>query len=383
MVHILSRKQFIAGAAATLAMPAVLRRPAMAAQFTLKLGHDIPVEHPLTTHLVTVAGKLKTATDGQVELQLFPNNQLGNDNHMLSQLRSGAMQMMAVGDNILAEFVPPAAIDNFAFAFKDSATAYAAVDGEVGALVRGEIEKIGLHPMTKMWVLGFRQMTASTRPINAPADLHGFKMRVPPSPISLSMFRDLGAAPMTLNAAEMYTALQTHLADGQENPLGTIEANKIYEVQKYCSMTSHMWVGYWVLANGSAWKTIPAKLQDAVAEAFDSEAPLQRADVEALNNSLVPRLQSQGMTFNNPDRGPFREALVQAGFYKQWQGTLGPTLWSALEKYSGPACRLSAAQPGNSRRWTPYCGSSPKSRPRLSCWWRSASCSPASSGVMR
>jgi TRAP-type C4-dicarboxylate transport system substrate-binding protein len=150
------------------------------------------------------------------------------------------------------------------------------------------------------------------------------------------MFKDLGAAPMTLNAAEMYTALQTHLADGQENPLGTIEANKMYEVQKYCSMTSHMWVGYWVLANGSAWKAMPAKSQDTVAEAFDSEAPLERADVEALNNSLVPRLESQGMKFNNPDRGPFREALVQAGFYKQWQGSLGPTLWSALEKYSGP-----------------------------------------------
>jgi tripartite ATP-independent transporter DctP family solute receptor len=336
MVQVLSRKQFIAGAAAMLALPAVLRRPAMAAQVTLKLGHDIPVDHPLTNHLVTVAGKIKAATGGQVELQLFPNNQLGNDNHMLSQLRSGAMQMMAVGDNILAEIVPPAAIDNIGFAFKDAATVYAAVDGDVGALVRAEIEKVGLHPMAKMWELGFRQMTTSTKAINAPADLRGFKMRVPPSPISLSMFKDLGAAPMTLNAAEMYTGLQTHLADGEENPLGTIEANKLYEVQKYCSMTSHMWVGYWILTNGPAWKAMPAKLQDTVAEAFDSEAPLERADVEALNNSLVPRLQSQGMTFNYPDRGAFREALVQAGFYKQWQGNLGPGLWTALEKYSGP-----------------------------------------------
>lgn len=336
MVHVLSRKQFIAGAAAAVALPAVLRRPALAAQFTLKLGHDVPVEHPLTNHLVTVAGKVKTATNGDVDLQLFPNNQLGNDNHMLAQLRSGAMQMMAVGDNILAEIVPPAAIDNIGFAFKDPETAYAAVDGTVGALVRAEIEKVGLHPMAKMWELGFRQMTSSTKPINGPADLHGFKMRVPPSPISLSMFKDLGAAPMTLNAAEMYTALQTHLADGQENPLGTIEANKMYEVQKYCSMTSHMWVGYWVLTNGPAWKAIPAKLQDAVAEAFDSEAPLERADVTAFNNSLVPRLETQGITFNYPDRAPFREALVQAGFYKQWQGNLGPNLWSALEKYSGP-----------------------------------------------
>ena len=335
MVHIVSRRQLIVGTVATVALPAVLRRPALAAQFTLKLGHDIPVDHPLTNHLVNVAGKIKTATDGQVELQLFPNNQLGNDNHMLSQLRSGAMQMMAVGDNILAEIVPTAAIDNIGFAFRDANTAYAAVDGDVGALVRSEIEKVGLHPMTKMWELGFRQMTTSMKPIGSPADLRGFKMRVPPSPISLSMFKDLGAAPMTLNAAEMYTGLQTHLADGQENPLGTIEANKLYEVQKYCSMTSHMWVGYWVLTNGPAWKAMPATLQDAVATAFDSEAPLERADVAALNNSLVPRLEAQGMKFNYPDPASFRAALVQAGFYKQWEGNLGPNLWSALEKYTG------------------------------------------------
>ena len=137
----------------------------MAAQFTLKLGHDIPVDHPLTNHLVNVAGRIKTATDGTGgSSKLFPNNQLGNDNHMLSQLRSGAMQMMAVGDNILAEIVPTAAIDNIGFAFKDANTAYAAVDGDVGALVRAEIEKVGLHPMTKMWELGFRQITTSTSP---------------------------------------------------------------------------------------------------------------------------------------------------------------------------------------------------------------------------
>jgi TRAP-type transport system periplasmic protein len=80
---------------------------------------------------------------------------------------------------------------------------------------------------------------------------------------------------------------------------------------------------------------MPAKLQDAVATAFDSEAPLERADVAALNNSLVPRLEAQGMKFNYPDPALFRAALVQAGFYKQWQGNLGPNLWSALEKYTG------------------------------------------------
>lgn len=336
MVAMISRKQFIAGAAAAAGVTAAPRRPRAAAQYTLKLGQDVPVDHPLTTHLTAAAAKVKAATDGQVDIQVFPNNQLGNDNHMMTQLRSGAMHMMAVGDNILAEIVPPAAIDNIPFAFKDPATAFAAVDGAVGAAVAPEIEKVGLHPLSKLWDLGFREMTTSTKPINTPADLRGFKMRVPPSPISLSTFKSLGAAPLTLNAAEMYTGLQTHLADGQENPLGTIETNKMYEVQKYCSMTSHMWVGYWVLVNATAWNSLPAKLQGIVANTFDAEALLERADTEALNNSLVQRLESQGMVFNYPDRAPFRQKLVESGFYKQWQKNLGPQLWSALEKYTGP-----------------------------------------------
>ena len=230
-------------------------------------------------------------------------------------------------------------------------------------LVRAEIEKVGLHPMTKMWDEGFRQITTSTKPINTPADLNGFKMRVPPSPISLSMFKDLGAAPMTLNAAELYTALQTHLADGQENPLGTIEANKIYEVQKYCSMTSHMWVGYWVLANGSAWKACRRSCRTTVAEAFDAEAPLERADVEALNNSLVPRLESQGMTFNNPrsrtvPRGAGAGRLLQAVAGQVSARPCGARWRNTAARSDSPGMQPRAPRSAaNSRRWTRHCGS--------------------------
>ena len=109
----------------------------------------------------------------------------------------------------------------------------------------------------RVWDEGFRQITSSTRPINTVDDLHGFKIRVPPSPISLSLFQYLGAAPITLNVAELYTALQTHVVDGQENPLGLIETQKFDQVQKYCSLTHHMWVGYWMLVNGAFWKSLP------------------------------------------------------------------------------------------------------------------------------
>src|SRR5262249_18523145 len=151
----------------------------------------------------------------------------------------------------------------------------------------------------------------------------------------LALFRELGAAPATMNAAELYTALQTHVVDGQENPLGIIETQKFYQVQKYCSMTNHMWVGYWILMNGAFWQGLPAEHRKIVADAFDGQAAEQRTASEQLNNSLESTLTSQGLTFNKPDTAPFRETLVKSGFYKEWEAKFGPALWSALQQYTG------------------------------------------------
>ncbi len=323
-----------AGAAAGLGSFAP-RRARAAEKYTMRLGCDIPPDHPIGTHLVAAAKAIESETNGQVNILVFNNNELGDDTHMLAQLRAGAIEFMSVGDNILAELVPSVAIDNIGFAFKDAATAWAALDGDVGEIVRADMKNTGLHAMPKIWDEGFRQITTSTKPINGPLDLRGFKIRVPPSPISLSIFKDLGASPLTLNASELYTALQTHLADGQENPLGTIEANKFYEVQKYCSMTNHMWVGYWLVANLNSWNRLPANLQAAIQNGFDAQVAAQRTETEQLNNSLIPKLTEQGLTFNTPDIVPFRQALETSGFYKYWQGKFGTKLWSALEKYSG------------------------------------------------
>jgi len=331
----LTRKQFLTSAAAgaaTLAAPPILRA---AKSFVIKFGIDLPADHPSTTHVQAAGEQIKTATNGEVTVQVFPNNQLGDDTHMLSNLRVGAMQMMGIGDNILATLVPAAAIDNVGFAFKDGKTAWQALDGDVGALVRPEIDKAGLHTMERVWDEGFRQVTTSTKPIQTPEDLHGFKIRVPPSPMNLSIFKDLGAAPVTMNVAELYTALQTRVVDGQENPLAVIETTKFYQVQKYCSMTNHMWVGYWMIMNAGFWKSLPTDHQKAVSDAFNNQALSQRTANEELDSSLESKLKSQGLVFNTPDTAPFREQLVKAGYYTEWKGKFGPQLWSALEKYTG------------------------------------------------
>ncbi|WP_435336195.1 TRAP transporter substrate-binding protein, partial [Klebsiella pneumoniae] len=111
--------------------------------------------------------------------------------------------------------------------------------------------------MERIWDNGFRQITSSTRPIAGPADLQGFKIRVPVSPLWTSMFKALDSAPASINFAEVYSSLQTKIVDGQENPLAIISTAKLYEVQKYCSLTNHMWDGFWFLANRRAWERLP------------------------------------------------------------------------------------------------------------------------------
>jgi tripartite ATP-independent transporter DctP family solute receptor len=332
----ISRKKFLTGAAG-LGAAAIIHKPAKAAQtFVIKFGIDLAADHPSSVRAIAAGKEISELTKGNVTVQVFPSSQLGDDTHMLSELRSGIIQMMAVGDNILATLVPSAAIDNIGFAFKDGPTAWNALDGGVGDIVRADIKKVGLHPMHKIWDEGFRQTTSKSKIINSPDDLAGFKIRVPPSPISLDLFKDLGAAPVVLNIAALYTALQTGVVDGQENPLANIETQNFFQVQKYCALTRHMWVGYWLLINGDFWSSMPADYQQTVENAFNKQAPQQRLDSDALNNSLQEKLTAQGMIFNKPDTAPFRDKLKASGFYTTWKAKFSPDLWAALEKYTGP-----------------------------------------------
>lgn len=323
-----------AGSAAAFVSIGILKFPANAAEFTLKFGDDLPPDHPTNTAVHDVAEKIREKTNGRVDMQVFPSNQLGNDTQMLSQLRSGAIQFMAIGDNILATLVPVAAIDNVGFSWSNAKTAFRALDGDFGAYIRGEIERAGLHPMNRIWDEGFREMTSTTKPLRTPDDLKGFKMRVPPSPISTLLFQALGAAPTTINAKDIYSALETHIVDGQENPLSVIETQKIYEVQKNCSLTDHMFVGYWVLANPDAFNKLPKPLQGVVSAAFDDGATRQRVDNERQDATLRSKLESQGLKMTEVDRNAFRQALVKAGFYKQMREQFGEKPWSLLQKYA-------------------------------------------------
>ena len=206
---------------------------AQQAEFTYKYANNLPDAHPLNVRAKEMAAAIKTETNGKFDLQIFPNNQLGSDTDMLSQIRSGGIEFFTLSGLILATLVPAASINGIGFAFPDYDTVWKAMDGELGAYVRGQITKADLVVMDKIWDNGFRQTTSSTKPINGPDDLKGFKIRVPVSPLWTSMFKAFDAAPASINFSEVYSALQTKIVEGQENPLAIISTAKLYEVQKY------------------------------------------------------------------------------------------------------------------------------------------------------
>jgi tripartite ATP-independent transporter DctP family solute receptor len=333
MTQSIARGRFVAGSSAALASIPLIPTPAKAATFEYKMAHNLPISHPLHLRAVELWQAVETESGGRLKVTVFPNNQLGGDTMMIGQLRAGAVQFFTLSSGIMASIVEVAAIPGVGFAFRDAKTVFDAMDGDLGAIIRASVAAKGLIAFEKIWENGFRQVTSSSHPIAKVEDFANFKIRTPAGKLWVDLFHTLGASPTPINISEVYTALQTKVVDGQENPFAVIEATRFYEVQKYLSVTNHMWDGYWLLANGDAFKALPADVQEIVSRNAAKYALLERRDVFALNATLEQTLQRQGMTANVAETSGFRAKL--GPFYAKWKAEFGETAWNALEKYAG------------------------------------------------
>ena len=308
---------------------------AQSADIKLKYGTAFPADHPGTLRIKEAAEAIKKDTGGKVDLQVYPTSQLGSEPDMISQTRAGAIDFMSTAGTNLQTLVPTAGINGVAFAFKDYDTVWAAMDGELGAHVRAALAKVNLHAFDKVLDNGYRNITTATKPINTPDDLKGFKIRVPGIPLWISMFQALGASPTAIPFGELYSSLQTKVVDGQENPLALIQSAKLYEVQKFCSLTAHTWDGHFIFGNAKKLQALPKEVQESLTKNLNAAALKQREDIAKLNADAQAQLTKLGVTFNKPDAAPFREMLKSAGFYTEWKGKYGDEVWAKLEKYSG------------------------------------------------
>ncbi|MGA3401442.1 MAG: TRAP transporter substrate-binding protein [Acetobacteraceae bacterium] len=336
----LSRRTLMSrgGAAAAVGISAasILHWPADAAEFSYKLGSSSPMEHPAMARSAEAASKIKEQSNGRLDISIYPNSVLGGDTAMIAQVISGALQMYILPVDLLAPRNPACGIFGVGFVFPDYDHVWAAVDGDLGNMIRGAAEQIGLHCLDKAYDHGYRQITTRTKPIVSPDDLHGFKIRLPVAPYLISLFRHLGASPTAINFNEVYSALQTGVVDGQENPLVLIDTAKLFEVQKYCSITNHVWSGFHVSFSIPAWQKLPPDLQEIAHRNFTEAAIAQRGDFVKMTQSEQQNLTAKGLTFNTVDTKPFRDVLSKNGFYPEMKKASGDQAWALLEKYVGP-----------------------------------------------
>jgi len=330
----LTRRRLLTGAAA-LPLFSILTHRADAAEFELKYATGQDPTHPVNLRAKEALDRIREATSGRVNIKLFPANQLGSDTDLLAQVRNGSVEFFNLSSLILATFVPVSGITSVGFAFKNYDDVWKAMDGDLGTYIRAEIAKTPIFTVSKIWDNGFRHITSSGREIKSAADLKGFKMRVPPAPPLTSLFQALEAAPSPINFNEVYTALQTKVVEGQENPLAIIATARLYEVQKSCSMTGHVWDGYWVLGNKRAFQKLPADVQQVITREIDKSATDQRADVAKLSGSLTADLKAKGINFINVPQDDFRKKLGGTNFYADWKAKYGAEAWALLEKVSG------------------------------------------------
>jgi TRAP-type transport system periplasmic protein len=331
----ISRRQFTARLALAGGM-ALIGRNIQAADFKLRQFHNQPADSPLHKRLVEMWSAVKTETGGRVDAATFADNdQLpGSDPAALKMLVDGELDFFTLNGGLIGTVVPAVNVQGIPFAFRDEAQVYKAIDGDLGAHLAKEMAAKGIYAVPRAcFENGFRQITCSVRPIRTVDDLKGIKMRSPDTPVYVECWKALGATPVVFNFNKIYEALKTGEADAQDNPLNVAELLKLYEVQKYISLTNHMWSGFNLIANLKMWQGLPADVQRIIERNAEKYVKLQRDDTDKMNHDLPPRLTQRGMVINQPDAASFRARL--GGYYARWKDTIGSKAWALLESHVG------------------------------------------------
>ena len=324
-----TRRDILAAAAAgsaAIAMPSILR----AQQLVLRWADGQPASHPSPQSAVRAAAEIKEKTGGRIDVQSFPNGQLGSSRDMVESVASGALTMVTEGAAQLGQFVPQISIIEAPYIWKDAAHMTRALKSPLmDELNAALVAKRGMR-MIGVNYYGVRHLTSGKKPINSVEDMKGFKLRVPEVDTFRAMAEAWGARPTPLNFSELYLALSQGAVDGQENPLPTIASAKLAEVQKYLVLTAHIITPRLVIVNEAAWKGIPEADRAIIKAAIDKAAAWQDDEILEQEKGLADSLAKAGMTVVKPDNEAFRKpvlASVPAKFESKW----GKGLWDRIQ----------------------------------------------------
>ena len=311
------RSILLGGAAAGIAMPTVLRAQAT----VIRWGEQLAATHPQVLMAERAAKEVKEKTGGRLDIQVFPNSQLGTGKDMMESVSAGALQFTTEGAGALGAFLPQLTLIEAPYLWRDAAhLAKVGAAPVFGQMNEALASRRGMR-MLNVTYYGKRHLTTGSKEVKTPADMAGFKLRVPPVDVFRAMAEAWGARATPIAFPELYLALSQGAVDGQENPLPTIQSGKFFEVQKFLVLTEHIITPRIIIANDAFWKGLPANDRGVLQAAFDAAAAWQDKELLAQEAAAVAQLKAAGMTIIEPDLALWRDPVlkqVPAKFEERW-----------------------------------------------------------------
>jgi len=300
------------------------------AQTRIRFAHAGP--ETASQHLAALefARLVKERSKGQLEVQVYPSSQLGNDSTVLGAVRGGTIDMMMAGSGNFSGLVSRYEVLDIPFLFRNPSHAYDTVDGDVGQGLAKQLEAHGLKQLA-FWEVGFRSITTKSRPVRTPDDVKGLKIRTMPNPIHIQAWKLLGSNPLPMPLGELYQALESGAVDAQEHPVDITYAAKFYEVQKYLTMTRHAFTAMPVVFSKQKFDALKPEQQKVLLDSANDAKLFQRASNQRNEAAIIADLRKHGMTVQETyDAAPFK-AIVGDAVRKSYVAKNGPELLATVD----------------------------------------------------
>jgi len=272
--------------------------------------------------------KVEEYTNGQVDVQIFPSSQLGNERDLIEGLSLGTVEMTVSSTGPLPNFSKDFMVFDLPFIVTDREKAYEIMDGAIGQEILASLEPIGIKGLG-FWENGFRNLSNGKREVVTPEDVKGLKIRTMENPIHMATFQLLGATPTPMAWGEVFTALQQGTIDGQENPLVIFDTNKLQEAQKYLSLTGHFYSPAVMMISKAAFESYPANVQEAIIKAEKEARDWERAYSQQMDEELGEVIAANGVKITEVDKAMWQEAC--SPIYDQFSDQINPKYIEALK----------------------------------------------------
>ena len=298
-----------------------------AAAMEIKFAHVVNEKDAFHVAAEKFKELVEKRSQGALTVTIFPNAKLGDERTLLERMKMGIVDAGIITNGPIINFVPSFGVIDLPFLFRDPKHAYKVLDGSIGQKLMADLESQGWKGLA-FGERGFRNLTNSKRTVNKPDDVKGLKIRVMQNPVYVDSFKALGANAVPMAWTEVLTALQQGTVDGQENPLNVIMAFKLYESQKYLSITRHAYAPAPIIMSMGTWKKLTPVQQEMVKKAAQEAAEHERAWDNKMEADWLKDLKAKGMIVATPDLKPFQKAVQPV--YDQYTAKYGKALIDSI-----------------------------------------------------